>query len=312
MWLLLCILTLFTSCKRDNKSQPPLAEKINAVTDKQALYCELSRPKYEKDLYVHSQCDGLLFTSLRGIGCGDVDVSVFQELGRWYRDPSHDCFIADRAENGSDSSISKDMLVGVFNYLWWAKDSKAVDDTIKYGEAHDWVMGDAETDADLISKCLLSPGLINILYDMQDELDGGNLSSTRSTTDVIGRNTGFRAHLDVLHILLSGSLYSGLADSELETLKDQADREPYNALFQASYHTFSDGNQDVAADLLLNEQYFPSDRLPTSDHRCEEYLFQRDKDDSDWAPCPDQGKIHSGTDLIFAASVLNGGFLRGK
>jgi hypothetical protein len=305
-----------TACKRDN--EPRQTQDVNErLVAKKQLYCELSKPAYEKVGYVHGRCDGLLFTALRGIGCGDVDIGTFQNAeGRWYRDPEHDCFIADRpqVENGSDSSISKDMMVGAMNYLWWSKDLPKIDATIKYGKANNWVMGDAVDFETTSSKCLLSPGLVSLLFDMQENLSLGSISNTSQRTDVIPINTGFRAHLDVLHILLSGSVFGALTDSEVETLKKQAKRQPRNALFQAAYHLYTDGDQTIATELLMDESHFPNDKLPTNhDNHCTEYLYQRDDEPKDWSPCAD-GKLeeYSGTDLAFAVSIIDGSFLKRK
>lgn len=294
------------SCKRNNEPQPSMAERLNHLAAKKIEYCEYSRAKYKEKKYVHSQCDGLLFTSLRAIGCKDVDMSVFEDNGRWYRDPDHAC----GPSSDSDSTISKDMMVGLFNYLAWSGDLNATNRTVEYGKAHDWIMGECKDEVTKLSKCLLSPGLVGNLLDLQKVLKNALGINTNRQTEAIGVNTGFLAHLDVLHALFSSLLYGAITDQEKMMLKSQADRQPRNALYQAAYHMFEDGNQQVAVDLLLDESRFPDKGLPGPKNYCTEYLYQRDEDPSDWSPCADtNGELYSGTDFIFAAAIIDGSYV---
>jgi hypothetical protein len=94
----------------------------------------------------------------------------------------------------------------------------------------------------------------------------------------------------------------------LRTLKDYAENHPRNALFQALYHKFTDGVQDVAIETLLDESLFPADRLPTEQDRYTHYLWQRD-DSEDWKPCGSaerrcEGLKHAGIDLMLVVKIL--------
>jgi hypothetical protein len=252
---------------------------------------------------------------LRGVGCGDVDLSVFEskdEPGRWYRSPKHDCFIPPSIDNGANADTSKDMMIGTLTYLWYSKDINAVNRYIDYGVDHSWVLGEAINEVELATKCVMTPNLISLLYDIQEDLEGGELRAT--TTESFGVNTGFLAHLDVVHILLSGAVRGGITDGELKTLKTQANREPRNALFQAAYHAYTDGDQSIATELLLDEAHFPASTLPNNHaQHCTEYLYQRDDKPKDWEPCPNEKfEEFSGTDLVFAASIIDGSYLKQK
>jgi hypothetical protein len=294
-------------CKRENEAHETTANSERLAAKKQ-LYCDLSADLIAKRNYVVGKCDGLLFASLRGIGCGDTDISEFQDQdGRWFRDREHACFVPDSLENESDSSISKDMILGAMSHMWYSENTEQIDKTIAYGQSHDWVMGQAKDDETLASKCLLSPTLVSILIDIQKK--NGSLRASVST-DAIGINTGFRAHLDVIHILLSGSVYNGLTDSEVQTLKAQADRQPHNALYQAAAAFYDDGDQTKAQELLLDESRFPADKLPTSKEFCSDYLWTDDEGPNDWDPCPDRDEVYDGTDFIVAATVSEGKYLK--
>lgn len=295
---------LVAGCGRDHK---PNYEKnpSQRLVEKKQDYCYLSRATVQANGYSVGRCDGLLFTSLRSVSCGDIDVANFEgEPGRWYRNPKHDCFIPGEVGHGADSTISKDMMLGLAYNLWKTKNLAAINRTIDYGVKHSWVMGEAQDDLTTASKCLMSPNLISLYYDIQGKLNGTKL--TDGSGDAFGINTGFRAHLDVISILLSGSVRGAITSGELATLKAQAERQPRNALFQAAYSRYTDGNQGKAEAILLNEAMFPHQKLPTTDNHCSDYLWSDDDEPKDWAPCPDRKETWEGFDLIVAAAVADG------
>jgi hypothetical protein len=113
---------------------------------------------------------------------------------------------------------------------------------------------------------------------------------------------GYEKHLDAVHIITASMKRGGVLPQDYETIRLYAEESPRNALFQALYHRFKDGDQTQAVAILLDEKLFPSDRLPTSADRCEEYLWQRDDRPNDWEPC-DKGKQHDGVDFLVAAWV---------
>ena len=50
----------------------------------------------------------------------------------------------------------------------------------------------------------------------------------------------------------------------LDVLKNAADSQPKNALYQGAYHFFKDGDQTKAYAELLDETLFPKEALPTN------------------------------------------------
>lgn len=313
-------LSLITSCnwgpfKKDNERKKTFAEKVEELEAKKQLYCDLSRPQYEAQGWMVGRCDGLLWTSLWGVACGDVSIAGFEsksEPGRWYRQPEQNCFIPPATDNGSKSSISRDMYLGLMWFMWVNRLKPELDRTIKYGEEKNWVVGEAINEIELVTRATITPGLSSLLYDMQSKLENSLASNVdpNSSDDAVGINTGFRAHLDVLRISLSGDVHGAINDLDLRTLRELASREKNNALYQAWYSIYSSGDLNKSVDLLLDTKYFPSDRLPTKeDNYCTDYLFQRDefkdgKVNKDWLPCPEESAPHSGTDLVFASYVI--------
>lgn len=307
MRLLLAIF-LLTSCA-STQNEAHFEKDANAkIADKRAHYCDLSEAKFKERGWAVGECDGLLFTALRGIGCGN-DISAFEdtvEPGKWYRDPKHACFIPDKVgEQGSDSTISKDMYVGLSAFLAHKGDKETAARTVAFGEARNWIVGEAKDAITLASKCYIVPQLQNVFRKI-----AGQNKLADSSDDAIGVSTGFRAHLDVLAILVRGKLDGKISNLDLAILKEQAKRQPRNALFQAAKARYDDGDYNQALEILGDESLFPEKSLPNNHQNyCTDYLFQRDEDDSDWKPCAqEQFSTHDGTDFIFASSIVSGLF----
>ena len=119
--MLLRILTFYvflTSCSHGEHNEAHFQKADNVkLSDKRALYCSLSRDKFIAQRWAVDRCDGLLFSALRNIACGaDIPIETYEdsvEPGKWYRDPDHNCFSVALGDQGSDSTISKDMLIAL-------------------------------------------------------------------------------------------------------------------------------------------------------------------------------------------------------
>ena len=289
------------SCKRDNR--PVESTTSDELAAKKAFYCEQGKRVLSERGFMDDKCDSLLFTSLWAVACEpSFSVQEWEDPefpGKWHRNPERDCYL-NGAPNGAASSISRDMMLGLWHLLWSKQDKDNIRDLIAYGEKNNWVMGEAKDLETLISRATLSPQLISLLYAME-----GSAELTQQSDDAIGVNTGFRAHLDVLRILLNSRVRGAISDLELGTLKAQAERQPHNALFVGAYEKFKGGSK--AIDLLLSEKHFPKDKLPNNhDQHCINYLFSRDEESEDWVPCKDEPfKEHDGTDFVFAAWVIS-------
>lgn len=266
--------------------EKPASPVPESLAQKIALYKQLQPSRLDEYGWAGEKCDSALVTSLCLVAGGCSAANIYDaeaEPGRWYRHKLHDCY--DLGQSASD--ISKDMFAG----LAFVLDDAAKARVVAYGEANDWVMGRGP-----LSRTYLTPPL-RWLY------TGWPLTiSTQDNWLPSPINTGYRAHLDVLSIILRAKAM-GHKTSELELayLKAQADRVPRNALFQAAYHKFKDGDQSVATGILLDETLFPATSLPTNANYCTDYLWSRDEA-HDWNPCED-GKKKDATDFLFAAWV---------
>ena len=295
-------------CKRDNlKSDTPFTLPQEFI-DRGDFYCEASKEAYEEKKYVHSKCDGAGFTSLYSTRCPGVDLSVFEDTatGKPYRSPTHDCF----STGASKSEYSRDMLLMRMIAAWVHKDLAWVNRIISYGEKNSWVICNALDTATKIGRCVVSPSLYLILYDMQSRLEGVLPSSltVQKDEDAVGLQYDFQAHLEVIRIWLEGEIYGAITDTQLKKLEAYAKRESENALFLAIYAKYSSGDFSSALKAL---ERFPAGRLPNSSDHKTEYLYQRamKKPDGsvnpDWLPAPETGEIFSGTDYNFVIHVMS-------
>ena len=278
---LLIFLSIF-GCQKREEHKPSIVHPL--VAQKAELYKSLHNG------WAHDKCDSLGFTSLCKLagGCSEADVMQAEgEPGRWYRSPEKDCY--DLGQSASD--ISKDMLMMLFPYLYATGDKQNMQEIYDYGKANGNVMGRGP-----ISRTLMTPSMVLFLQELL-----GMIGLTFEPTTEKGKE-GYEKHLDAIYIMTSAMKRGGIIPSDYETMRKYADESPRNALFQAMYHKFKDGDQASAIAVLLDENLFPSDRLPTAKDRCEEYLWQRDFSVGDWGPC-DSGKIHDGIDYLIVAWV---------
>lgn len=326
---LLLAASLFSSCSyfaRDN-SPIPTKDDLPQLRVKYEKYLELSKAELDNSSFTKPKCDSLLFTSLYAAAGGNVNVFQAEKLpGEWHRHPGFECYPGD-----SKSSISKDMFTGLLQLIWAKRDHAAIERLVDYGNAHDWLMGEAINDTERYSRTKVLGPFKATFYELRFRLGGAD-SDVRKIPHVWDPNLkGFERHLEILDQLLRGMMIGGINDLQLAYLKKVANDEPHNALYQAIYHKFKDGDQSRAAALLLNTKLFPEDSLPTNDNYCTEYLYQRDEfatifhaipcettegmkacvkttseKNPDWLPCPNKRETHNGVDFLFAAAVALG------
>lgn len=267
--------------------------------------------------------DAALFSCLARAGGGaSFDPMVLFVDGHPVRHP-------DIAPGISKTPFSKDMTNGV---LWCAYDvgrkgdmGKTLQVTqalIDFGRAHadkttGWYFCDdadrlnyAISDEDWLGKCLMPPAVIKDIYRVHKWAGGECDDTCRFYSDVgvnlPSDNSGFKRHLAVLTTLRNGLVEGAINDYSLDQLRKAAEAQPRNGLYLAAYHLFSDGVQDAAFTALGDETLFPKGALPTAANYCTEYLFQRDEDQKDWAPCEGSGSSGRGVDYIFSATLALG------
>lgn len=292
-FILITFISLNLSCQwfgPNHDSKPPKVADHD-IFHTEFLYQSLRPSVADQDGAFGPPCDSMLFTALAvAFGNYKVDLSKWLvEPGKYKRHPSNPC-------EDSKSSSSKDGAYGRLHAYWSFKDEpwvkKALLDEISYLETHNWVLGEgdkAATDATI---------LIPLYYKMKEKITGEPSRFTAS------EGLGFRGHLAVLHIWLWGRITGSIPNAFLIALQNLADNQPNNAIFQAVYHLYKDGDQDIAIDLLTKR--YPQNRLPTSADWCEFFIYQRDEDNKDWKPCPDEQQTHPAIELAEALGAVRG------
>lgn len=294
---------LTISCGEKKKvadPSPSNEELLAALAPKYDLYEEFLEEKRDINGFVHTEsCDALLFSALAGTGRLNLTAEVARdEVGAWHRRPLDypACY-----PDLSQSTISKDMFLGLFFYIWHKERRDLAEQIFDYGEANGWNMGEGDE-----TRTRLSPGLQATLAEIIARLGGEDKKTYRAFpvifTDI---NRGFAAHLDVLHILLRGELFGFVTSENLNIVKSHLSRNDRNGFYAYVYHKFTDGIQTQAISSLMDETLFPADRLPTTADRKEEYLWQREPE-KDWEPEAGEPREHPGADFYFLASQLFG------
>lgn len=294
LFVLFCIFT-FAACgkKIDEKDS---VNDFGPLKEKYKTYEALAAEKFAaKDGFISDGCDSLLFTGLYYATGADVKIEKAKDPeGKWHR---RDLSLPPCYPTESSSEISRDMYIGLLWGIWANRRADLLKDIIHYGDDHDWKMGEGDP-----SRTVMSPALVSTIYQMAKALGIKGLGGTLIPLPVDSNLKGFQAHLQALHIALRADMAEEISKTHLKVLEKTVENSPNNALFQAIFHRFSDGNQEKTIELLLSEDHFPNHRLPTSKEHCEFWLWQRDEDE-DWEPCKPVVEF-SGADFLFVAHYL--------
>ena len=119
-------------------------------------------------------------------------------------------------------------------------------------------------------------------------------------------NDSYAAHLQVLHILLNGEIYGRLSDNSLRILQNLADKNERVPLMQAAAARWVSDHYAHRFLVAIRQQIsFPPDRLPSTQDRCTGW-FTNQSNSLDILPCPEENRVHSGGDALFAIWVYTG------
>jgi hypothetical protein len=275
-------------------------DRLDALRKKHNLYRSLMEKSHtdKNGFIMYHECDSLLFSCLVNAAMNkhfNVEAAM-DETGAWHRRPlDHGSCYPER----SGSTISRDMLLGLMFYIWRQKRLDLATDLFDYGKKNSWIMGKGD-----IARIYMTPGLQSTLAEIIYRLGGKNYFIRRNIPQLYGKTNGYAAHLDVIHLRLREELLDKPVGKKL--FNYHADREQMNPLFQ-----YLAGNFNKAYSILMSEKYWPSDRLPTSKDRQEEWLVQRDySKERDWisSPSHDTKKEHSGGDFLFVSGLILGDY----
>lgn len=296
---LLTLLVLINGCGMQHSSK----RVVNPVTfGKSDLYVNKLQEANKQDesgFILSDKCDSLLFTGLLSAARPDLNIKIREAQdveGAWHRRPAHDC----GPEFGnSRSTISRDMLLGLYWHIWKHKDVLLAKELMDDLKANLYFLEGDGTPGELF----VTPALMNTLAQMIKAMDGSEYTAELLFPVTYSEDTGFIAHLAAWHIALRGDILGYITDSELEIITSHKNRQPLNPLFQAIYSRYTDGNQEKATALLSEENEWPSDRLPNTINHCDEFVIQRDFSDKDWGPCEPMHE-HTGAALVVVYELL--------
>jgi len=251
------------------------------------LYGDISD---DTGLFDDNDCDALLFNALYGVTDDSLDIESFRdkESGQWFRTPAKSCY----KEGRSASTISRDMLIGVMYWAWFNERLDLLEDLRKYGQANDWVMGQGPLD-----RTYFTPNFQKTLYVLLGREYKG---PPELWVDPLKDH---QRHIVALNIILRGERQGQINDDMLRLLNKFAELEPSNALFLYGVGRFTDENQAETINVLVNDRWFPIDRLPNSEDRCGRWLWERSGEHEHWHPCS-EGVTHSGGDLRLIVFLL--------
>jgi hypothetical protein len=261
--------------------------------------------------YFRSSGDGLLFACLQSVATGrDFDISEYMhENGQVFRNPA---MAAGTHKLGPrESTISRDMFVGLFCYCLHFGRADILEKVAAYGWKHNWKMGQENRRFEFTllgrkfsvlgdNRVWFTPGLILLFYALLASLRGRHLLSIVLVNiwQPIGSTPGYPSHLSMLHIYLNRRIRGNTAAWEHKVLDRILKHSPRNALALALRGWTDDARQELATQ-------WPTDRLPTMHDWTEEWRTQRADNDKGivWGR-PGDIKPHSGGDLLFVEHVL--------
>lgn len=274
-------------------------KKLDKLIDKSIKYSTLLK-RDSSGWIMAEDCDALLYNGL--MACtNNVRITVARDKdGWWYRRPIYypECYEC----GGSGSSISRYMLTGLMWYLWHNGDIFSADDLYKHAKLHSFVMGKGDQ-AILIMMPGLESTLANIIY----KLGGKNHFLARHQFRAWPDNLDhYELHLLMLEMALFHMMHGYLPKRAVESLKKYAAKNPGNPLHQLLLSLYTDGDLNRVVDILLDEAYFPADRLPNRGDRKVGWLPSRDSYSDDYEPATDGdlSEEHTGGDLIWMAWLV--------
>jgi len=202
-------------------------------------------------------CDALLFS---GIAC-TLDFPVRINLaeyspGEIHRRPSPSCYTKEHGDQGSKSTISRDMLTAYIACLFHLKDLDALKRLADYGEDNAWIMGEPR---ELVSRVYLGSNLTSILGRAIYSLSNGDSDREyRHLTPIyLSVSQDYERHLQVQAILLYEKISGSITDNMLEILKENLYNSINDPLFMAAVGKFT-GDQKQTIDLLMGKTMCPS------------------------------------------------------
>lgn len=298
----LALILLIVSCGTVNpkKGVQTSVDLYSKLQEKSGLYQSLLDRNDHRDsngFIMTDKCDSLFFSGLLSAVTKDINIlAARDEDGVWYRRPNKDC---GPDFGNSRSTISRDMILGLYFYLWYNKDLDTAIDLMEQLRNNLYFLPGDGTPGELF----MIPSMMRTLADIIKGLGGPKYDLELAYPVSLSSDGGYIAHLTVWHIFLRGEINGKISDANFKLLKMHAKRQPKNPLFQAVYHKYLDGNYNSVIHLLLDENEYPSHQLPSTEEHCDSWPIQRDYSEKDWGPCSPYEE-HTGAELVILYNLI--------
>lgn len=297
--LVVLLMLLFAGCGRHESEETQ--QPLDALRDQYNLYLSLAPSGWA---HWDRECDSLLFASLQNVAMRkQFDVEQARDAtGKWHRRPDW----ASCESGPNDSTISRDMLMGLLVYSLANNRLDIIEQLWDYGQAHStgvpyvWKMGDENKPNE--TRTYTTPGLVQLMAKLIAHLGGSRHEVELAIPQVYGSEPGFPSHLTMLHIYMNGKIDGRINDNQLDALKSIKQHSPDNPLLRALLGKYTDGDQSRTLELL---GMWPGDRLPTTADWRSDWRTQRADGDESFAPGTDSNP-HAGGDYLFVAALLLG------
>ena len=293
------------SCSNVGKpeSHPDFASIRTQIGNKAELYEQLIPDVSGPDGFLATKhCDSVLFSGLYGAGNSNVNLLAARAPdGTWRRRTLAlpDCYFSTQEERdaagvgGSRSSISRDMFVGIIWWLWRHGDREGLRQILDYAIANDYVMGQGDP-----FRTGLGTTLSSIIAEAIYSLSSGNINYLKHRlfprTYASGLKS-YEAHLQVWLIVLEAEITGRVTNTMYNRLREHVLRQPNNPLYQAAWAVYGTGSLELTGNILLDEDKYPSDKLPT---HCSSWPINNDNPEV-WKPCaPGSDTESTGAELV--------------
>lgn len=283
----------------------PMTHKQISVSSMEKLETrtELYRSRATNGWQSYSKSDdGLLFACLSAVALNrEFAVELARNPdGQWFRNPGA---VLAPLEQGH-STISRDMFTGLFMYILHFQRLDLAEQIWEYGEARGWKMGEETREFD--NRVYFTPTMISLLARIIHHLGGTDHYLARLIPQVYSTIPGYESHLSLLTIQMIGNIQGHIGLLELGALNKILKHMAHNPLAQALFHKYTDGDQSIATELLLD--IWPSDRLPNKKQDwCEDWRTQRSDGDTGFGLCPkERNPQHSGADFLYVSALIQG------
>lgn len=283
----------FTFKKYKIKHEDVDKRLLSKLDNKFKIYKAFIKHHQDENGFILSEhCDSLLYTGLLSDVLSDVKIRSAQDMeGYWHR-RSKPCY-----PKHSKSTISRDMLLGLYWYIWQSGSKEMADELLVHAKRNSYVMGLGDP-----ARLLMMPSGEATLAEICYRKGGKNRWFTRHQLQAYPKNLkGYEVHLLVQHILLRGEVVGYIDSSAYSALEHYAYKHPHNALYQAAYALYAGGINDVMR-ILLSDHLWPYNKLPTTKNYSSDWVISRDMG-ADWMPADGKEKQHTGGDFLCAANL---------